>query len=114
MAPIIIYHNPRCSKSREALKILEEKQIAFEVREYLKEPPSVDEIRGLLKKLKLPIKDIIRTGEDEYTKHDLDQASDDDLIGAIAEYPILLQRPIVVHGQKAVIGRPASQIDLIL
>lgn len=108
-----LYHNPGCSKSRAALAYLEENEIDAEIIEYLGEPPTADGIRGLLTKLGVGVRDIIRDGEDEYGAAGLGDGSltDDALIAAIVEHPILLQRPIIVCGDRAVIGRPTEAID---
>lgn len=116
MAKITIYHNPRCSKSRETLALLSEKGIELTVVEYLKEPPSADELRAILKKLKMDPHDLMRKGEAVYKELGLDDAKlgDDALIRAMTENPILIERPIVVSGSKAKIGRPpASVLDIL-
>lgn len=107
-----IYHNPRCSKSRETLALLEEKGLEPVVIEYLKEPPSADELRAILKKLKMSPRDLMRKGETAYKELGLDDAKFDDekLIRAMVENPILIERPIVVSGGKAKIGRPPESV----
>ena len=109
---ITIYHNPRCSKSRETLKILTDNGHAPVVVEYLKTPPSAEEIQRLLDLLSMQARDLIRTGEAEYIQAGLDQPSisDQALIRAINAHPILLQRPIVVRDDRAVIGRPPEKV----
>lgn len=114
MNPIIIYHNPRCSKSREALKLLEEKQVPLVVREYLKNHLSLAEIKELHRKLGIPTKEMIRTGEEEYSSQKLEGASENELLFALSQFPILLQRPIVVAGDKALIARPAEKLNELL
>ncbi len=107
-----IYHNPRCSKSRAALALLEEKGVATDIVEYLKTPPSADELRTILAKLGIGVRDVMRKGEAVYKDLALGDPgkSDDDLIHAIVDNPILLERPIVVSGGKATIGRPTENI----
>ena len=108
-----LYHNPGCSKSRAAMAYLEDASIDADVVEYLDAAPTADDIRGLLGKLGLAVRDIIRDGEDEYEEAGLgaESLSDDALIAAIVKQPILLQRPIIVRGDKAVVGRSTEAID---
>ena len=113
---LTIYHNPRCSKSRAALALLEERGLEPEIVEYLKTPPSAAELKVILKKLGLRPRDIIRACEPRYAElglmnRDLD---DDALIALMAENPILIERPIVVSGGKAAIGRPPANVLDIL
>jgi arsenate reductase len=116
MAKPVIYHNPRCSKSRETLALLEAKGLAPKVVEYLKEPPSADELKAILKKLKMGPRDLMRKGEAVYKELRLDneKLTDEKLIGAMVEHPILIERPIVVMGAKARIGRPPESVLDIL
>ena len=109
---IIIYHNPKCSKSRKALEIIKSKNIEPTIILYLVNKLSKTEVENLLSKLGLSIRDILRTGEDEYKKNNLknENLSDDELIGFLIKFPKLLQRPIVVKNSKAVIGRPPENI----
>lgn len=106
-----IFHNPRCSKSRATLSLLEERGVSPEVVEYLKTPPSAEEIRALLCKLGLAAKDLIRTGEAEWkaSGKSLD-APEPELIELMAAHPILIERPIVVVGGRARIGRPPERV----
>lgn len=110
--PYILYHNPRCSKSRQALQLLRDHGIEPTIIEYLQTPLNAAELTALLKKLKLSARDILRDGESEFTQHNLaDPAkSERELIDAIVAHPILLQRPIVEHGTQAVVGRPTENI----
>lgn len=108
---LAIYHNPRCSKSREALALLEEhanaRQEPIDVIEYLKTPPSRTELAELHARLGCPVAEMIRKNEEEYTALGLDGASDDALLDALAAHPKLLQRPIVVtEDGRALIARP--------
>ncbi|WP_422025785.1 arsenate reductase (glutaredoxin) [Pyruvatibacter mobilis] len=111
-----IYHNPRCSKSRATLALLEENGHAPEVVEYLKTPPTEDELRQVLAALGLGPRDVIRTGETAYKDNNLadESLSDDQLIAAMVADPILIERPIVVSGGKAKIGRPPEGVLDIL
>lgn len=112
MSDYTIYHNPRCSKSRETLKLLEENGIEPKICLYLKDPLSADIVANLVKQLGVPVRDIIRTSEAEYKDNGLSDSAltDQQLLDAIVEYPKLLQRPIVVKGDKAVIGRPPESV----
>ncbi len=107
-----IYHNARCRKSREGLEILKESGKDFEIREYLKEPLSEKEIADLLQKLNMAPIELVRTEEkiwkENYRDRDL---SDKELIRIMAEHPKLIQRPVVETDNKAVVGRPASNIE---
>jgi arsenate reductase (glutaredoxin) len=112
----IIYHNPRCSKSREALSILEDNGYSPQIVEYLIQPNSANQIRGLISMLGIFPRDILRTGEEAYKILNLADAtkSEDDIINAICQNPVLLERPIVIKGKKAVIGRPPIRVLDIL
>lgn len=113
---VIIYHNPRCSKSRQTLSLLEEKGIAPRVVEYLKTPPSTAELKSILKKLGRKPRDLLRTSEPVYAELGLkDRVVDDEaLIALMVANPILIERPIVVSGNKAAIGRPPEKVLEIL
>lgn len=106
-----IYHNTRCSKSREACGILQDKGVEFETIEYLKTPPTQKEIKGLLKMLGMKAQDIIRKGEPLFKEKFADKKlSESEWIKALAENPILIERPIIVKGNKAIIGRPPEKV----
>ena len=109
---VIIYHNPKCSKSRKALKIIKSKNIEPTIILYHVNKLSKTEVKKLLSKLGLSIRDILRTGEDEYKNNNLknEKLSDDKLIQFLIKFPKLLQRPIVVKNNKAVVGRPPENI----
>jgi len=113
---LTIYHNPRCSKSRQTLALLEERGIAPRIVEYLKTPPTAAELKTILKKLGLKPRDILRQGEPRYAELGLkDRDVDDDtLITLMVANPILIERPIVVRGNKAAIGRPPETVLEIL
>lgn len=106
----LIYHNPKCSKSRATLNLLIQNGINPSIKEYLNEALSKEEISSLLKKLKVSAKDIIRSKEEVFQELGLELSDDQALIEAIVEHPILLERPIVVHQDKAVIGRPPENV----
>jgi len=107
-----IYHNPRCSKSRATLQLLEDRGVDVEVIEYLKTPLDAASLRALLAKLGMAARDIVRTGEDECKQSGLDLASADDaaVIALIAQHPKVMQRPIVETAADARIGRPPEQV----
>ena len=111
-----IYHNPRCSKSRETLQLLRDKGIDPEIVEYLKTPPSAEEIDQILHKLGIEPRDLMRKKEKPYDELDLFDKSLDRqaLIRAMVEHPILIERPVVVIGDKAAIGRPPENVLAIL
>ena len=108
----VIYHNPRCSKSRETLQLLEDNGVDAEVVDYLEDPPTPEELKRIIEMLGVPARDLLRSTEQVYRDADLDDdsLSDDEIIDAICEYPALMQRPIVVAGDRAIIGRPPSRV----
>jgi arsenate reductase len=116
MKKVQIYHNPRCSKSRAALEILVENKIKPEIIDYLKTPPDAGALRELLRKLQMRPRELMRNGESIYRDLRLDdpKLSDAALIEAMAENPILIERPIVVAGAKAVLGRPPENVLKLL
>lgn len=113
---VTIYHNPRCSKSRKTLELLEGKDVELEVVEYLKQPPSASVLKEVLNKLGMSAHDLMRKGEDVYKENNLgaEGVSEGDLIAAMVANPILIERPIVVKGDKAAIGRPPESVLDIL
>ena len=111
---IQIYHNPRCSKSRATLALLEANGYVPEVIEYLKNPPNTQTIRELVEKLGIKSHELLRKGESEYQSLALQDPTDEQVVDAIVKHPILLQRPIVVAGEHAVIGRPPEAVLGIL
>lgn len=113
---ITIYHNPRCSKSRETLALLEEKGITPRIVEYLKTPPDAGTLKSILKSLGLKPRDLMRRKEALYKDLNLDDPSlsDEALIAAMVENPILIERPIVVKNGKAALGRPPEAVLAIL
>ena len=112
---ITIYHNGTCSKCRGALEILQEKGIPHNVRWYLAEPLSADELRGLLKKLNIPASQLARKGEPYFIEHlEGKELSEDEWVNELIAHPEILQRPIVVNGGKAIIARPPERIFEVL
>ena len=111
-----IYHNPRCSKSRETLKLLEQRDIKPEVIEYLKPPPTAAELQDILNKLGMHPRELMRTKEAEYKENGLDDdsLSDAELIEAMIRIPKLIERPIVLANDKAAVGRPPESVLAIL
>lgn len=111
-----LYHNSRCSKSRGALELLREKGIEPQIVAYLDTPPSAAELRELLRMLGLSARHLLRTGEEEYATLGLSNAAldDDTLIEAMVEHPRLIERPIFVHGGRAVLGRPPEKVLTLL
>lgn len=112
---ITIYHNPRCRKSREGLEVLEKSGRKYNVIRYLEDPPGRDEIKQLLGYLGIPAKKLIRTNESVWrSEYKGKTLSEEALIDAMAKYPKLIERPIVIKDKKAVVGRPAELIRQLL
>ena len=113
---VAIYHNPRCSKSRQALELLRKRGVEPEIIEYLKTPPTKAELKRILKQLGLEPRALMCKGEPVYKAKRLDnpKLTDDQLIAAMVADPILIERPIVVAGNKAVLGRPPEKVLEIL
>ena len=110
-----IYHNPRCSKSREVLGLLRERGTEPEVIDYLKTPPDEAAIKKLIKQLGVAPHTLLRTKEGAYERSGLDASSSADLVAkAIAAEPVLLERPVVVVGERAAIGRPVGNVLALL
>ena len=106
-----IYHNPRCSKSRAACALLQEKGITAEVVDYLRTPPSRDELARIVQRLGMRPEEIVRTGEAVYKESYRGRTlSDDEWLDALAAHPILIERPIIIVGDKAVVGRPPERV----
>ncbi len=112
MNKVTIYHNPRCSKSRQTLTLLQERGVAPNVVEYLQTPPSPDELAEILTLLELTPRELMRKKEAPYSELNLGEAtmSDVDLIDAMVNNPILIERPIVLANGKAAIGRPPENV----
>lgn len=116
MSEVTIYHNPRCSKSRETLKLLEDHGITPTVIEYLKTPPDAVTLKTILTKLGITANELMRTKEALYKELDIANQglNEEQLISVMIEHPKLIERPIVVNGDKAAIGRPPEQVLAIL
>jgi arsenate reductase len=113
MPKVTIYHNPRCTKSRQALALLRDHDVEPEIVEYLKTPPDAKTLAGLLKKLGMKPRELIR--KKEYRQLGLPDTEDpDELIGRLAAHPEIMERPIVVCGRKARLGRPPENVLEIL
>ena len=109
-----IYHNPRCSKSRQALSLLKEKGISPEVILYLEKTPSKDELKEILKKLAISAYQLLRKNEADYKAHIKGVTDEDELIELMLAYPKVIERPIIIKGDRAVIGRPPEALlDLL-
>lgn len=116
MSKPVIYHNPRCSKSRQTLDLLQQKNIDIDIVEYLKSPPDEQQLSGILDMLGLEPRQLMRTNETEYKEQGLDNPglSREQLIQAMVKTPRLIQRPIVVSNGKAAIGRPPESVLEVL
>lgn len=116
MTQYTYYHNPRCSKSRDGLELLRERNIEPEIVHYLDTPPTAIEIKSLLDKLGMSARELMRTGEEVYTRLALDnpELSEEQLVDAMVREPILIQRPVLSNGQRAVIGRPTEKLLEVL
>jgi len=115
MPDVTIYHNPRCSKSREGLQILKDAGLEPVIVKYLETPPTVEELENIIDKLEMHPYELIRKNEKEFKKLNLREKKEDRnaLIQAMSEHPRLIQRPIVVKGDKAILGRPPENINEI-
>ncbi len=111
-----LFHNPRCSKSRATLELLQSKGIELMIIEYLKTPPDAETLKNILKLLGITPRELMRKNEAVYKEANLDDTnlSDDELIAAMIEHPILIERPILLANDKAAIGRPPENVLSIL
>lgn len=111
-----LYHNPRCSKSRGALELLRARGLEPQIVSYLDTPPTVDELRAVLRMLGLPARALLRTGEEAYATLGLQDPSltEEQLLQAMASHPRLIERPIFIHQGRAVVGRPPEQVLTLL
>lgn len=116
MTDVRIFHNPRCSKSRQTLALLEEKGIQANVVEYLKTPPNQEELTTILQQLGISARDLLRKGEEDYKALNLadESLTESQLIDAMVDHPKLIERPIVIKDGKARIGRPPESVLDIL
>ncbi|MDJ0928930.1 MAG: arsenate reductase (glutaredoxin) [Gammaproteobacteria bacterium] len=114
--PVTLYHNPRCSKSRQTLALLQEHDVDVQIIEYLKTPPDETTLRDLLQRLELSVDELMRKGETEYreARSELDSMTEPQRVAWLAANPRVLQRPIVVSGDRARIGRPPEAVLEIL
>ncbi len=113
--PVVIYHNPRCSKSRQTLALIEEKGITPTIVEYLSSPPSEAELESILTQLAIEPEDLMRKGEDAYKEHFKGKSlSRAQTIRLMVEHPKVIERPIVVNNGKAAVGRPPESVLSIL
>jgi arsenate reductase len=113
---VSIYHNPRCSKSRQTLALLEERGIEPEIVLYLETPPDAKALKEVFQKLNISARQLLRKGEDAYKESNLadNSLSEEQLIDAMVANPKLIERPIVINGEKAALGRPPEQVLDIL
>ena len=113
---VTLYHNPKCSKSRQTLGLIEERGVTPTIVKYLETPPTSMELKDILGKLNISPRELLRKKEDEYSDLKLDDSSlsDEDLIKAMVEHPVLIERPIVITENQARIGRPPEQVLEIL
>lgn len=115
MQNIQIWHNPKCSKSRAAMQLLENKSIDANVVKYLEQTPTKEQLKDVLSKLKISAKELLRTGEDIYKELNLKDINDEEtLIEIMTKNPILIERPIIIKGDKAVIARPIENLEDLL
>ena len=116
MSNFIIYHNPRCSKSRQTLKLLQDKNKKPKIILYLENTPTHEELVLLLRKLEMTPRNLLRKGEKEYKNYNLQDSSitDSEVINIMTKCPKLIERPIVVRGNKAIIGRPPENINELI
>lgn len=111
----LFLHNPRCSKSRAALELVRESGLELPVREYLREPLSIEELRRIVTLLGVRPIDITRRGEPQFAELGLSAATpDEEVLRALSEHPILIERPIAVRGDRAVVGRPPENMRELL
>ncbi len=108
-----IWHNSRCSKSRNAFNYLKDKNIEFEVKEYLKNPPTLQELKEVLSKLNMKPSELIRSKEAIYKELNLKEASENELLEAMVNNPKLIERPIIINKDKAVVARPLENIEKV-
>ena len=115
MQNIQIWHNPKCSKSRAAMQLLENKNIDANVVKYLEQTPTKEQLKDVLSKLKISAKELLRTGEDVYKELNLKDINDEEiLIEIMTKNPILIERPIIIKGDNAVIARPIENLEDLL
>lgn len=111
MTKWILYHNPKCSKSREALSLLQSRKLELQIIEYLKDSPTEEQILELIKILDGPISALVRVKEEEYQNLKFDTDSPSEIAKYLAKYPKLMERPIVIKGNRAIIARPIENLE---
>ena len=116
MSKVLIYHNPRWGKSRESVQILNDSNLEYEIVDYLNNPPSVDELQSLAIKMGVKARDFIRTRETIFKELNLQPHLDDEhfMFQKMSENPKLIERPIIVKGERAVLGRPPNKVEKLL
>ena len=116
MSKFLIYHNPRCSKSRQALKIIQDNNCEYTIKLYLEETLTITEIEDVLLKLKMEPRALLRIGEEDYKSNNLKnlELSDQDIINFMIKFPKLIERPIIVKANKATLGRPPENVYKII
>lgn len=115
MQDIQIWHNQSCSKSKNAMTLLKDKKIKADVRNYLENPPSYEELKEILKKLNIKASELLRKNEELYTTLNLkDENNEEKLIEIMIQNPILIERPIIIKGDKAVIARPIENLEELI
>ena len=115
MSDYTIYHNPRCSKSRETLALLEQAGVSPDIIEYLKTPPTAAELKAIVTKLGIEPQQLVRKGEDVYKSHYAGKTlSAAQWIDALVAHPVLIERPIVIKGKQAILGRPPENVKKLL
>ena len=112
MAKYVLWHNPRCAKSREGLKILE--GLDIEIRRYIDNPPTCEELKDLLEKLGMQPSELVRKKEKLYKELGLKDKSEEEILEAMCQHPRLIERPILVKGSKAVLGRPPERFKELI
>ena len=113
MSKFIIYHNPRCSKSREALEIIRQNNLDHQIKLYLEDPLTSKELESILLKLQMQPRELLRKGENDYKLNNLSDLkhSDEDIINFMIKFPKLIERPIIIKKEKAVLGRPPEHVN---
>ena len=113
MSKFIIYHNPRCSKSREALEIIRQNNLDHQIKLYLEDPLTSKELESILLKLQMQPRELLRKGENDYKLNNLSDLkhSDQDIINFMIKFPKLIERPIIINEEKSVLGRPPENIN---
>ena len=116
MSELTIYHNPRCSKSRQTLQLIEQAGVKPEIVLYLETPPSAAQLQAIVAKLGISARQLLRKGEDAYKENNLadDGLSEAELINKMVAFPKLIERPIVVKGEQAILGRPPENVQSLL